>query len=360
MTRAMSDAPPPDRVPAAGRPGGEDLAAEHRFVRESAGVLGRTRRGMLLVRGEPGGPASAALDVLQRILSSDVRALSPGAGQLSCLLSPKGKVIAAFHLYRTGADEFLAVTGEEPRPEAAGALSRYATFSSVEVRALDAEREVISIQGPRAGPVVGSVLGLPGLPGEPFRRAVLDFRGAEVAARRAGDSPEGGFELEVPAPLAAEAWSALAEGARAAGGGVVGAAAAEVLRIEAGIPRWGREVDETRFPNECGLAGALSYEKGCYIGQEVIARMRTYGHLNRRLMAVRFPDARDVPAGSDLFRDGKEVGRVTSAAVSPRDGKTVALAYLAQKAWDPGTAVSLAADSGEDPGEVVERPPVMI
>jgi len=142
----------------------------------------------------------------------------------------------------------------------------------------------------------------------------VSWGGGEVAVIRAGETPEGGFDLEVPAGSLEPAWRALVEEARRRGGGAVGRRAAEILRIEAGVPRWGSEIDGTRFPTECGLEAAVSYEKGCFIGQEVIARIRTYGHLNRRLMAVRFRRAPEARPGEKLFRDGAEAGLVTSAA----------------------------------------------
>jgi folate-binding protein YgfZ len=116
------------------------------------------------------------------------------------------------------------------------------------------------------------------------------------------------------------------------------------------------DFDGGNFPNEAGWEAALSYQKGCYIGQEVIARMRTYGHANRKLMLLLFPDAREVERGTRLYREGREAGEVTSAAVSRRSGRTVALAYLRRGSWDADLHLSVGSPEAPPEARSAVRP----
>jgi folate-binding protein YgfZ len=111
--------------------------------------------------------------------------------------------------------------------------------------------------------------------------------------------------------------------------GTISVEALEVLRIEAGVPKWGVDMDETSIPNEAGLeARAISYDKGCYIGQETIARIKTYGHVNRRLVQIALAGERVPARGDKFFVEGREAGQVTSAVRSSRLGKPLALGYV--------------------------------
>jgi len=334
-----------------------DPGEEYRAVREAVGIMDQTHRGLLRIRGREGSAAARVGEFLQRILTSNVLRLEPGRGQLSCFLTPKGKLVAAFHLYRTETEEFLLILGEPGREEAERSLRMYAGLEGIEVLGEDETRGILSVQGPAAAGLLDRALEISSPPAEAYLRARFPRKEGEICVRRAGVAPEGGFELEVPLPSLEGVWEALARGARELGGGPVGHAAWEVLRIEAGIPRWGAELDGTRFPGECGLQEAIDYKKGCYIGQEVMARIRTYGHLNRKLLAVSFPGAAAIAPGVKLIHGGQEVGQVTSAAISPRTGQALALAFLRQGAWEAGTEVHLEGESGELKGEVVDLPP---
>src|SRR5439155_4477699 len=129
-----------------------------------------------------------------------------------------------------------------------------------------------------------------------------------------------------------------------AGARPAGKEAFEVLRVEAGVPRYGVEMNEERFVVEVGRTPqAISYSKGCYLGQEPIVMARDRGHVNRTLLGLKL-NGDPAPHGSLLHRDGKEVGRVTSSVVSPRLGAAVALGYLRRGCWEPGTAVEVEVD----------------
>jgi folate-binding protein YgfZ len=128
----------------------------------------------------------------------------------------------------------------------------------------------------------------------------------------------------------------------------LGAEALEVMRIEAGIPKWGVEMDENTIPVEAGLAGrAISYDKGCYIGQETIARIKTYGHVNRQLVQLSV-DSDELPVkGAKILADEKEAGQVTSATYSNRLGKMLALGYVRREFAITGTKLKINQQSAE-------------
>jgi folate-binding protein YgfZ len=149
-----------------------------------------------------------------------------------------------------------------------------------------------------------------------------------------------GFDLFVPAGSLGAVADKLIAAAKSVGGQACGWDAFEIARIEAGVPRFGADMDESNIPLECGIeARAVSYNKGCYIGQEVINRIHSVGHVNKELRGLRLADElKQLPAkGDKLFHGGKEVGQVTSAVISPTLGANIALGYVRREANAPGT-----------------------
>jgi folate-binding protein YgfZ len=175
---------------------------------------------------------------------------------------------------------------------------------------------------------------------------------------RLGAAGVAGFDLFVPNAALGAVADKLVAAAKSAGGGAVGWSAWETVRIEAGIPRYGADMDESHLPLECGIeARAIVYGKGCYIGQEVLNRIHTIGHVNRELRGLRL--AENLPAlprqGDKLLQGGREVGQVTSAVQSPKCGK-IALGYVRREAFQPGTELQLQTVSGESPVTVASLP----
>ena len=172
------------------------------------------------------------------------------------------------------------------------------------------------------------------------------------------ESSASGFDLFVPNHSLAAVADKLIAAAKQIGGRACGWQAFETARIEAGIPRFGVDIDETNLPLECGIENrAVSYHKGCYIGQEVINRIHSFGHVNRELCSLRLPD--DSPAlpqrGDKLFHNGKEVGYVTSVVKSPTLGN-IALGYVRREVNQIGTELTLRIVAGESPVKIVELP----
>lgn len=167
-----------------------------------------------------------------------------------------------------------------------------------------------------------------------------------------------GFDLFVPNDSVGALAEKLVAAAKQIGGCAAGWAAFETARIEMGIPRFGADIDETNLPLECGIESrAINYNKGCYIGQEVINRVHSFGHVNRELRGLRLADDLTVlpTRGDKLFFNGKEVGLVTSAVKSPTIGN-IALGHVRREANQIGTKLILKTASSESTAKIVELP----
>jgi folate-binding protein YgfZ len=168
-----------------------------------------------------------------------------------------------------------------------------------------------------------------------------------------------GYDLFVPTAALAVMAEKLIAAAQACGGRVCGWDALEMVRIEAGIPRFGLDMDESNLPPESGIdSRAVSYTKGCYIGQEVIARIRTYGHVTKTLRGLRLADdLKELPKkGDKLFQGEKEIGFVTSALASPFLKANVALGYVRREYHPSGAELTLRTAQGESPVKIVTLP----
>jgi len=273
-------------------------------------------------------------DFLNRMVSNEVKALPPGHGVYATMLDVNGRMIADLWAWVLDADNILVETAASAKSALMEALDKYLIMEEVEIRDASDTLGLISVQGPGAPEAVAKALGtdVPALaPGTVWESAA----GSEdviVAARdRTGRV---GLDVYVPADRVPDVRKALSEAGAAEGS----ADALETLRVEAGIPKWGAELSETVIPLEANLGGvAISFTTGCYPGQEIIARIHSRGKPARHLVSLSFPDG-PPPPGTELRRDGKAVGVVTSAVVSPRLGG-LALGYLKKENDEPGTEV---------------------
>ena len=305
-----------------------ELDGQYRELREGAGWLRRERK-MLAFRGPD------AAELLQGQLTNDVEALEDGGGCYAALLDRKGHLQADMRVLRLAADEFLL----DVEPVCAGAASAhfqlYRLGSEVEID--EADLALISVIGPDTG-----VVGAPPLPGE-HSHAELQLAGIGVRAV----ATDLGVDVIVAADSAVVVAAALAE----AGGIEVSEEAAEIVRVESGRPRFGREMGAGVMPAEAGITErAVSFTKGCYIGQETVARLHYKGRPNRHLRGLRL----ESPASADdpVLLGERELGRIGTAVLSPALGP-IALAILRREA-EPGELVTVG--DAEVRAEVVELP----
>jgi len=289
------------------------------------------------------------LEFLHRISTGDVRNLRPGEGRLTALLNPKGRILDLLHALASESDLLLvtsAGTGGKVR-------SWIETFLFREQVLLEDAGSLpcLGLFGPESPAVLGRLAGgeWGGLP--PAHHRVAGIAGAPVRIVRTHPLAGCGFLLLGEKEAALPLWEELARG----GAVPAGSEALDRLRIAAGVPEAGKELTEEHNPWEAGLDAAISLTKGCYTGQEVVARLHHYGKVQRRLSGMRLEGA-PPPAGSDVSAGGEAIGSITSAAPSPDGNGSAALGILAAHRALPGTEVLVKWPAGEARGRIVPLP----
>jgi folate-binding protein YgfZ len=329
-----------------------DTTKEYQALTERAGVLDLSARSRLGLTG------ADRVRFLHGQVTNNVKDLDPGEGCYAALVTAKGKMVSDLNVYclpdelRLDIEPGLARTVKER-------LEKYIIADDVQVRDVSPDLALFSVQGPQAGAVLRSALSLE-LPATllTWRRATDAVHG-DIDCVNHPRAAALGFDLFVPRATAPGAWRCLIDAARAAGGGPAGWNALEVARVEAGIPRFHADMDEQTLAPEAGIdSRAISYTKGCYIGQEVIARVRTYGQVARALRGLRLPDglAALPQHGDKLLHDGKEAGFVTSAVASPRFRANLALGYVRRECNEEGTQLKVGMETGETTAVIVPLP----
>jgi len=309
-----------------------EIDGQYRAMKEGAGVLDRSSRGMLLVRGADAG------EFLQGQLTNDIEGLGPDAGCYAALLDRKGHMQADMRVLRLGNGDLWLDT----EPDARGAVERhlrmYSIGREVEIEDASGEWTLLSVIGPAANEVSGAGP----LTGEHAQRgysrdgvdilAVATNLGVDLIART---GQAGGLRSLLAAGEAVE----------------VTEAAAEILRVESGRPRFGHEMTTATIPQEAAIDDrAVSFTKGCYIGQETVARLHYKGKPNRHLRGLRLEGP--VSDGDEIRLGDRAVGEVGTAVLSPAHGP-IALAIVRREAA-PGARVEIG-DAGVG-AEVVEPP----
>ena len=290
-------------------------AAEYEALRRRAIVVDRSHRGRMRFSGEK------AADVLTGLVTNDVGAIAAGHGQYAAALSPKGKLVADVRVLRAD-DGFLTDVSARARE---GWLAIVKKFVNPRLSKYADESETmrtIGVYGTQARYVVEQITGI----GHsalallaPYAHVTFASDGAQVIVMRSPDLGLEGYDLFVPADRFQPLWDA-AVAARATPAGL---AAWEIARVEAGRPEWGLDMDDNTIPQEANFdeLGAISYTKGCYTGQEVVARVHFRGHVNRTLRGLRASGTTPPPKAASLFDGtGKAVGDVRTTVTSPRLG----------------------------------------
>jgi glycine cleavage system T protein len=308
-----------------------DPVAEHQAVRKASGLFDFSFRGKFLAKGRD------HARFLHRMLSNDVNKLSPGQGTYATFLTAQGHILADLLLYRAE-DCILIDTDADLRDKALTGLARYIVGDQVELQPL--ELYALAFQGPCARPLLERTLHIELPAMREFDHFPTNYAGHPVRVVCASSTGEEGYEVWVGAKGLAAVWGAACGQAPTYGTVPCGVEALESLRIEAGIPRYGQELGEDTLPLEAGLYNALSFTKGCYVGQEIVERARSRGHVNWKLVGLIVDSPVPPGAGEKLTSEGKEVGEVTSACVSPTLGKTLALAYVRREVSEPGNKLN--------------------
>ncbi len=330
-----------------------DVLAEYQALRTSAVVADLSMRGRICLTG------ADRVRFLHGQVTNDIKRLSPGEGCYAALVTNKGKLQSDLNVYCLESELLLDF---EPglTERVVQRLEKFIVADDVAIVDVSSLYGMLSVQGPKSDEVVRALeLFEALLPRAGHSHRSKDDSMGEIYLMNQPRFGTTGFDLFVPVAILEVMAEKLVRAAGAVGGRLCGWQALETARIEAGIPRFGLDMDETNFPQECGIEGrAVSYGKGCYIGQEVLNRIHTMGHMNRSLHGLRLPDRlRSLPVkGDKLFIQEKEVGYVTSAIASPGSNANIALGYLRKEAAGPGTDLALRTATETIAARVVKLP----
>ncbi|MHB8483953.1 MAG: CAF17-like 4Fe-4S cluster assembly/insertion protein YgfZ [Nitrospiria bacterium] len=312
-----------------------DPLKEHQAVRNGVGLFNFNSYGKIEIKGND------RVKFLQGLTTNDLKGLSEGKGQLTVLPTVKGK-IASIALVFNYPEYLLLIVHPELREKTIQILNRYKIGTDARIEDVTEKMGLLSIQGPKTENVLKDLIQdeLPVLPA--YHYFSTKIRNVPVQLIHHGWSGESGVDLLVSSREFTTIWEELLKKGTPHGITPVGVNAYETLRIEAGLPRYGQELSEEILPQEAGLeAKAISYTKGCYIGQETIARLHYLGHTNRSLVGL-YVNHPDLPQKDDRIISGEKIlGAVTSAVFSPWLQKTVAMAYIQRQFIQPGTPVEI-------------------
>ena len=317
---------------------------EYQAAREGAAVHDSSYVGRLEATG------SDVLDLLNRLSTNEVVSLQSGHWAPTVLTTDRGRILDVIIVLNQG-DRVILLTSPQTRDQVIQFIDKYTIVDDVALNDVTLTTAMLSLIGPDAWDLLGRLVPSQLDSFGPHRSASISIGGVEgyIIRRDLGSLPR--FELVVDAAKAEMVWEVLIH----AGAVPLGLESYEVLRVEEAEPRYDRELGESYNPLETGLWGSISFTKGCYIGQEVIARLDTYQKVQRHLVSLRFsPNAR-VAEGVKLARDGKEAGHITSVVELPTTGDLIGLGYVRKEAAEVGTRMSIA-EGREDWAKVEALP----
>lgn len=327
-----------------GAPAAAAWLKDYRFIEEAGGARDASGWGLLRVLGPD------CRKFLHGLLTNDVLGLKPWSGFSCCLLTPKGKLDAEFLLYDAG-EGLLALGVRASIARLAQALSKFLVLSQSRLEPLGEGYSPFFIIGPKAPEALNKLFGVQGAL-SPYEARAAAWRGAEVLI------------LSDPRLRADAFWLCVQGGGREdlrrslldSGVSPVAGEALEALRIERGVPLFGQDLGTDTIPLEARLEPAISFTKGCYMGQETISRIKHMGHVNRLLCGMRLSGEALPGRGAGIFAAEKEVGALTSVSVSPRLGAALALAMVRVEESRPGARLRVEDSGREWRAEVVSLP----
>ena len=313
-----------------------DMAQEEASARAGAGLIDLAQAHTFALEGPD------ARRFANGMFTNNIRRLQPGEGNRSAMCDDRGRVQGLLDIYCTDADRFEGtlegVTAEwfEQRYE------MYIVFDDVEMTVSDGNPWVLSLQGPKASNIISHV----GLP-EPSEAGHHILSDEDVRVVKKDRSVLGGFDLIVPA----DQIQSIAQRLLDAGATWMGHHALEALRISGGRARWPIDGGEKTMVHELAINEEVcNFNKGCYLGQEVINRIDVKGQVNKRLSLIVIDEPTDIPIGAVVSLDGSKIGKVSSSTQS--DGRVVALAVLWKTAWQAGTEIQVETGTGTVNGSV--------
>ncbi len=306
-----------------------DFASEYAAATNAVGIHDASYMGRLKAIGEDG------LDLLNRMSTNNVVNLAVGEGAVTVLTTDRGRIVDVLGVLNQGGYVML-LTSPGRQQAVIDWLDKYTIMEDLTVEDVTSEGVMLALIGPDAGKLLG-------LTSNVGSQDSLSIRPVKIGGydALAVEQPLGALSRYwlIAAPdAAAGLWQRLTEN----GATPIGATVMDALRVNFGVPEYGPELGEPYNPLEAGLIGSVDFTKGCYIGQEVIARLDSYKKIQKYLVSLRFADAdSSVSPGDGLLRDGQNVGQITSVAPAPSGGTLNGLGYVKTAAATPGTRLDV-------------------
>ena len=326
------------------------ILEEHRAVRERAGLFDLSHMGELVVEGDDAGDALAAA------LVTDPRTLAVGRAQYSMIVAPDGGVIDDLIVYRLGPERFLVVANAGNAAVVSDELAARLSGWRAVLDDQSLATSLVAIQGPRSAEVLAPLTDIDLTALRYYAIAEGQVAGVPAHVARTGYTGEDGFEIFVDWGRGPEVWEALATAGRDAGVAPVGLGARDTLRLEAGMPLYGNELDRQTNPFEAGLGRVVKLEKqGDFVGREALARVARDGPA-KRLVGLKITGRGIARHGYKVLEDGEPSGVVTSGTHSPTLGLPIAMAYVAPDDGEPGTILAVEVREQPVSAEVVPLP----
>jgi folate-binding protein YgfZ len=322
-------------------------SSEYSAVRDGgAGLIDLSERGRILVSG------SEAVMFLNGLITNDMKSLARHSWMTAAFANVQGRLLAAVRIVHRE-DGFLIDTEGPSREAVMKLIERFTIAGDFKVADLSQEIGELSVQGKTSREVIEKVFGAQTAALEREKSLTFDFQGATVTLIRATHTAEDGFDIFVSRGDLLRIREALTT----AGARTVSEDTFETLRIEAGVPRYSVDMDETNVVTETNLDDAVSFTKGCYVGQEIIVRIKHRGHVAKKMTGIVLEGpAAAARNAAILSADQKEIGRVTSSTFSPQLNRPIALGYVKYDYLTPGTAVKVISSEHETSGAIAELP----
>jgi aminomethyltransferase len=330
-----------------------DGTAEYPALRNAVGVMDLSYRSRVCLAGND------RIRFLNGQVTNNIKALHPGEGCYAALVTAKGRMESDLHVHCLQ-DELLLDFEPGLNSNVSQRLQKYLVADDVEVVDLRPHYGLLSVQGPKAEGVVLQLELDVTLHKNAYQSCVVNAPTlGEIVMVNLPRFDLPGFDLFVPTAALGTVMDRLMAAAKAVGGGACGWEAMEAARIEAGLPRYGHDMDEAIIPLEAGLEDrAVRYNKGCYIGQEVINRIHSIGQVTKSLRGLLLPDdLAHLPShGDKLLQESREVGYITSSLRSARFKRGIAMGYVRKEVNQPGTTLTLVTPQASVPVVVVALP----
>ena len=312
-----------------------DITAEVENVRNGIGVIDLSDRGKLKLSGKE------HLKLLQGMLTNDVVKLENSKGLYATSLTVKGKIMTDMRVHKV--DDYIMLDLEPGINEIYGPhLIKYRLSYKADIEDITESLSLFHLCGPDSTEFIKNSFSTDQVPLNEFDSVKLDYEGREILIIKINRTGETGYDFYADGETGFKAWSMITDGSGKNGVRPFGLKTLDTLRVEAGIPVLGKDMDENTIPIEAGLWNALDFEKGCYIGQEVIARIKWRGRVNWHLCGFRINEFNDaLKPGSELYVEDKKVGRLTSCVHSPTLNTAIALGYIRREYNEEGVNVDI-------------------